>query len=555
METIIYVKIIKVRITKNMRNFKKVLAVFISLTIVMFSGCIEKKENKEIDVSTKKPANLVYSIGELPSDLSKVDKGAGNLKNFSMSLFSGLVREDDTGNIEYVLAKKCDMSSDGLVYTFTLKDDIKWSNGERITAQDFCDFFIKLLSLNYNSVYRNELKCIYGVTDYIKGTKDSSQIAISAPSKNILEIRLNYQSTFFLHMLSQPIYNLRKIDDNLADWKKKYRNIVYSGPYKIEEFFNNKVTLEKNEYYILKENIKSNKLILDLSEKSSEFALASFETQNNIDVFLNPPITETERLINNNEAQVYNTFSVECVFFNFKSKTAVSDVNFRKTISLALDKNYKDDKNISYYGRKSTSYFPSGSSFNFVSNIDKNYQDNSYQLLKSSKYISGDLIKVAYIEDGNNKKMTESILKVINDKLKQDSGNNKSVSINFEVDGYSEDEIDSVINNGCYDIYIGEYNINYNDPMAFLELWCSDSPYNYYGYSSLNYDSLIYSSNILKDKAIQNELYSKCIEQLDEDVPVIPIYTKSDIICYKTYVQGTKLDRYGNVVFENLNIY
>lgn len=538
-----------------MKSYKRILAVILAVTTIVFSGCIEKKDNKDISTSVQKPSTLIYGIGGLSSDLAKLDEGTYNFKNFSTALFQGLVSEDDKGCINYVLAKKCDVSLDGLVYTFTLKDDIRWSNGNEITAQDFCDFFKGLLALDYNSNYRDELKCIYGVTDYIKGTGNYKNIAISASQKNVLEFRLNYPCTFFLQMLCQPIFYLRKIDQKLCDWKRQYKNIIYSGPYKISKISSDdKITLEKNEYYILNENIKSNKLFFDMSKKSSEFSLAAFETLNNIDVFMNPPVTEAERLIENNEAETAGTFSIKALFFNFRSSTAVSDVNFRKAVSLALYKNYINDKSICYYGKEDSSYFPAGSNFNLGIDYDSNIQGSSYEYLKNSKYNSSNAIKIAYVEEGNNKKLCESISKKINYKFKQNTENSNVKNINFELDGYSSNEIQAVISSNNYDIYLGEYNINYNNPMAFLELWCSGAPYNFYGYSNLNYDSLIYSCNISKNKSRQNEIYSKCIEELNNDVPVIPLYTMSNIICYKSYVQRVITNKYGNILFNNLSV-
>lgn len=536
-----------------MRSFKKILAVFLSITTIVCSSCVEKKDNRDISTSAQKPSTLVYAIGDLSSDFAKLDIGTYNLKTFCTVLFRGLVSEDKNGCISYVLAKKCDVSSDGLVYTFTLNDDIKWSNGEDITAQDFCDFFQGLITLNYNSTYRDELKCIYGVADYIKGTKNYNNVAISAPQKNVLKIRLNYPCNYFLQMLSQPIYSLRKIDQKIYEWKNYYKDIVYSGPYIISKITkDNRITLEKNEYYFLKENIKSNKLVFDASKKSTEFLLSAFETLNNIDIFLNPPATEIERLIKNNEAVSAATFSVKAVFFNFRSSTAVSDVNFRKAVSLALYKNYINDKSICYYGKESRAYFPTGSNFNLGADEEENLQGSVYEYLKNSKYSAGDVIKIAYVEGENNKKLCESISKIINEKLKQNSGDSNVKNINFELDGYSNDEIKNVLNSSSYDIYVGEYNVRYNNPMAFFKLWCSKAPDDFCGYSNINYDSLIYSFNVSKDKSKQEEIYSKCIEELNKDVPVVPLYTKSNIICYKTYVNGINTDKYGNVLFDNL---
>lgn len=525
--------------------------VIILITSFDLQGCVEKKS--DIDTMSVGNKQLVYDIEKLPNDLVKLDEEDSRTREFGSALFEGLVYEsqDNNGNsaIEYGLAKSCDISKDGLVYTFTLRDGIKWSNGEGITATDFCDFFRDILKVDYNSIYRSELKTIFGVTNYISNKDDFSSVAITAPEENKLEIRLNSPEPYFLDLLSQPIYGLRKIDSKLNNWKKNYEKIVYTGPFKITGISSDdKIHLSKNANYIFKDRVASDNIILSQGKNGAAYSLADFETNDNIDVFLNPPGTEIQRLERENEEKNFSSFTVKSLFFNLNSTAATSDINFRKAINCALDKNRLKSVDIGDFGGINNSFFPGSMitklkaiSFPSSSPID------ALNYLNNSSY-HGETIKLVYLDQGDNKKVCEQIIKIINASIP------KGKNIKFVVAGYNNKDMNDVIKDNDYDIYFGEYSVNYNDPMAFLEMWQSEYPLNSYGFNDINYNNLLFEGSITLDTNKRNEFYSKCLEELVNFMPIIPVYTKTIGVCTKSNVQGLEVDRYGNIAIEKLSI-
>lgn len=526
--------------------FVLIIIMIMSLTL---QGCVEKKDDAV--VASKSNKQLVYDIEKLPNDLVKLDEYNSRAKELSETLFEGLIyeKQDNNGNssINYGLAKSCNISKDGLVYTFTLRDGIEWSDGKNITANDFCDFFKDILKLNYNSIYRNELKMVFGVSDYIYNTKDFSSVAIIAPQENILQIRLNSPEPYFLNLLSQPIYGLRKIDSNMYNWKKNYGKIEYTGAYKITKInTDDGICLSKNTRYIFKDSVKSDNIILAQGKNGGEYSLADFETNNNIDIFLNPPSTETKRLQNENEEKIYSSFTVKSLFFNLNSTTATGDVNFRKAINYALDKNKLKSLGLGDFGEVNNSFFPSSMNTVLKSiTLPNNSPEDALNSLNSSVY-HGETIKIVYLEQGDNKKICEQMIKNINDSIP------KADNIDFQLTGCSSDEINDVLKENDYDIYFGEYNVNYNDPMAFIEMWKSNYPINVYGFNDVNYNNYIYEANTTSDITKRNDYYTKCLKELLNNMPMIPVYTKTIAVCSKSKVKGLEVDKYGNISIENL---
>ncbi|MFT8314486.1 MAG: peptide ABC transporter substrate-binding protein [Clostridium sp.] len=545
---------------KILKRYLSIILIIICV-ILIFSGCVEKKD--DISTISQKNRYLMYDIGNLPDDLSKTDVNSSRVRELERILFQGLVydKEDNNGNssVGYALAQNCDISKDGLVYTFTLKDNIKWSDGSDITAQDFVDFFRGILSQDYNSVYRYELKCIYGVSDFVSGNKDFSTVAITAPKQNVVQIRLNYPSPYFLELLAQPMYGLRKIDSNIANWKKDYENINYSGAFSIKEVDSSgNILLSKNKNYVFKDSVKSNEIMLATNKNGSAYSLADFETYNNVDIFLNPPSTEIDRLKSKGEASIFPDLSVKGLFFNFNSKNMASNYNFREGVSLAIDRNELKNNVVGDCGEAISSYFPKGMNLSQVKNkgIISNSQNEALKYLNNSNYNKEDIIKFIYVDNEDNKKICEDIVKMINNTLaKNNNSNNKAAVVNnikFDLQGYSSEEIGKVIKSNNYDMYLGEYNINYNSPMSFLEIWRSNSPYNKYGFKDLTYDDLMYTGDVTKDQNKKNDIYNKCIDELIKNIPVIPLYSKNTVVCSKSSIEGLKLNKFGNLLIENL---
>ncbi|AJA47441.1 ABC-type oligopeptide transport system, periplasmic component [Clostridium pasteurianum DSM 525 = ATCC 6013] len=542
---------------KILKRYLSIILIIIIISII-FSGCVEKKE--DINTINQNNRYLMYDIGSLPEDLSKTDMDVLRVRDIERVLFQGLVyeKENSKDGIGYALAKSCDISKDGLVYTFALKDNIKWNDGSPITAQDFVDFFKDILSQDYDSVYRYELKCIYGVSDFIDHNKDFSAVAITAPKDNILQIRLNYPSPHFLQLLTQPMYGLRKIDSNIINWKKNYKYIKYSGAFFIKNIEGNgNILLNKNKNYVFKSDVKSNQIVLTTNKNGSAYSLADFETYNNLDIFLNPPSTEVDRLKSKGEAAIFPKLSVKGLFFNFNSNTAVSNYNFRKAVQLSMDRNELIDNVVGDYGEALTSYLPREMNSSPIDNskVDNYNKSEALKYFKESNYNKNNVIRFVYVDNDTNKKVCENIIKMINYTISNEGSNSDTGAIGnvkFQLKGYSLKDINEVIKNNNYDMYLGDYNINYNNIMSFLEIWKSNSPYNIYGFKDIAYDDLIYTGNVAEDLNKKYEVYNKCIEELKNRIPVIPLYSKNTIACSKTSVQSLNLNEFGNVLIEKL---
>lgn len=526
-----------------MKKLYKITVVII-IACLVFTGCVKKK-TEYVETSVKKNS-VVYCIGEIPESLIAAQKRNDKTNEILSALFLGLVYEDaKTREIKPGLAEKWEISKDKTQYTFYIRDNAKWSNGEKITSQDFYDFFKVLLSQRINNIYNYDLRYIYGEEAYNSGKTSFDNVAINVVDNSTLRIRLNSPCDYFLSILCEPQFFLRELNENTNNWKENYLKIKYSGPFKISYISKDMISLKKNNNYFMKDSVKSNELKLKFyseGENISAYSAADFDS-NGIDIFSHPPISEIDRLKKNNHVKVFNTLNIGAVYFNMKKP---SDVNFRKAINLLTSRNELTKSILSGVILPIYNFVPASVKENYVtSNIfSEAIPSEGVKALKESQYVSDNKIVFVYEENSFNREICKSYIESINKKIKTID---KSKKINFELKGYNKNKLYDILKNGDYDMFLGEYNISFNNPMSFLEMFYSKSPFNINGYSSIAYDDSIYSLTNLSNLNKNNQYYCNIVKQLTTDLPVIPLYVKNNMVCMSPIVSELNENSYGEV--------
>ena len=528
----------------------KKLALCLTVFVFLFSsGCIEKKVNN-LNQNSKTDEYLVYNLGAIPESLILLDDSKIRSKDMLLSLFEGLVKIDENGKVVPGLAESWTLGKDAITYTFTLREDANWSDGTPITAGDFKTFFKDILNANQSNIYAYQLYYIFGAEEYKENKKSFSGVAIRAVDNKTLEIRLNSPISYFLEILSQPIYTLRKVDNNLKTWKKNYSGIAYSGPFVIDEVSKEgEIALSKNEYYYDIYEVKSERLYITPST-GSENALAWFKS-NKINLFINPPLSESENLVLNGDAEVIPIESGSSINFNLKKSGIISNNNFRKALSLAINRENLLQNDLNYIARSASAYVPNDTEEQTqaikTKSLLKQEGDSelSKQLFKESKYDKKEKIKIVYLDNNENKRLCEALFNDIKEDLDE---------VNLDYKGYSETELKDILVSGDYHMYIMNYALLYDDPVSILESWVSTSKLNLFNYKNSDFDNLVYKAKFEKDKTQRLELLRKAEELLINDTLTIPIYFHNIILCKKSVVQGVYVTMQGNVKLDRAYI-
>lgn len=528
---------------------KKFIVSILILSSVFLNGCVEKsvQGNKNINIKDY----IVYNVGELPKDLSMLTDYNIRQQDFLVNLFEGLVKTDEKGNIIPGLSGSWTLSKDETCYTFNIREDAKWSDGSDITAEDFVTFFSQILNKDLNNKFAEQLYYIFGASEYRHGKKGFNDVAIRAIDKKKLEIRLNYPCNYFLNILAEPIYSLRKFNNTLFEWKKNYKEILYTGCFIIDDISNNSyISLVKNNNYWNEDEVKSNKIMLSCID-GSEAALAAYQSDK-VDIFVDPPISEAKNLISLGKANQVSTYTTDALVFNLKKEGIIKDVNFRKAIAVSIDRSYISKEILSETAKSALTYIPTNISNGLNGQfVNKSYftsaleKDKALDFIKKTKFDkNNEPLKLIYLDTIENKKVCEAISKNLRDNLQ----------IKIECIGYNAEEFNDELSKGDYDIAKVEYEGSYDYPLSFLERWTINSKDNIYGYKNIELDNTLEKSKMEKDKGKKIELLRSGENILFEDMPMIPLYCSNIVICKKSNIEDISITKKGNIKLDKVYI-
>lgn len=510
---------------------KKVLSIFLVFLMIFSGGCVEK--NKKVNSYNKDRNYLIYNIDTIPKDLIMLNNRNEREEDLLICLFDGLVTLDKEGKVVPELVEKWEVSNDGISYKFHLKNNIYWSNGEKIIASDFVEFFKNILTYRKDhDIKNNELDCIYGAQDYInKGNLES--LAIKGLDDETLEIRLNSKCPYFLKLLAKPQYKLRKIDSDLKDYNNYYKDLTYTGAFIIDSMDNDKIVLKKNNRYWDRQKIKSDKIVLT-SIKGSENSLAALKTSQ-IDAFVNPPISEIDSLTSENLIKKRETLQGVAMIFN-KNHNDI-DEDLRKSIGYCIDRGYICKDVLCDTATPAKAYIPNYIYKNNNLNCfyeNKNINKAKEYFNKSKWNKSENTMKIISLNNCMFKNISDDFVKNVK----------KNLNINIDFQGYDDEvKLKNAVKNGDYDLALIPYKGSYNGEIGFLQNWRDD--YN------KEYNDILESIDKEENEWKRQQLIIKAQNVLLKDNYIIPIVFFDMVLCKKSRVKDIYINNFDNVIIKN----
>ena len=250
----------------------KLLSIFV-LTCLLFA-CGENKIN-----DTEKVEQVFYTV--MPKQEYKLNSQSysGNERALLTQLFEGLT-ELKTEGVRFVSVVDIEHSNDYKEWTFTLRDDLKWSDGEKITANTYLDsWFDSLENSKSDEIYR--LFVIKGAEDYYNKKSDRASVGLKVQDNKLI-VNLNNPIKNFDEWVSNPIfYPIRKENRDLNLDKK-----IVNGAFKVSSFTDDEIILERNENYWDNVNTKLKEIKISLVE--DEIMAYEMFPRNEIDYFGEP---------------------------------------------------------------------------------------------------------------------------------------------------------------------------------------------------------------------------------------------------------------------------
>lgn len=478
------------------------------------------------------------------------------------NLFEGLMKYDSTGQIVPGMAKEYTLSEDDLTYTFTLRDDIKWSNGDPITAHDFEFAWKRALDPELAADYAFQLYYIKGAEAYNSGEGTADDVAVKALDDKTLEVTLESPTAYFLDLCSFYTYypvNKAVVESN-PDWAKDPSTYVSNGPFTLESWEHNaKIKLAKNENYYDKDSIKLDGIDFDIIEDENT-AWQKYEG-GEYDILVTLPQAVVAQLKAENNPELQIGTEVGTYYYNLNNETKpFNNKKVRQALAYALDRQTIVDK-IAQGGQiAATGVVPPGL-------LDENGQDYrettghfiEYDVERAKTLLAEGLAEEGMtIEDFN----AQGFVLLYNTseahkKIAQAAQEMWRTSLGIEI-GLENVEFQVKLDRekaGDYDISRAGWIGDYSDPMTMLDLWYSTGPFNDAGYNNPEYDRLIDIAKSTADQKVRFDAMREAEAILMEDLPIIPVYFYTQPYAVKPYVTGVyKLPiNYPTITYADIN--
>ena len=546
-------------------KLRKIMALVLSTMVVstFFYGCNKTKVETPTPTSeAAKPAveqKIVYNIGADPKTIDPQLNSAVDGSTIITNAFEGLLRQDKDSKLVNGVAEKYEMSADGKSYKFTLRDNAKWSDGKKVVAADFEYAWKRALDPKVASEYAYQLYYLKNGEKYFTGKGTADEVGVKAIDEKTLEVTLEAPVPYFLSLTAFPTYYpVRKdvVEASPEKWALSPATYICNGPFKMSEWKEKEsMTFVPNENYWDASNVKLKTLVVRLIDDEITY-LNAFKS-GEIDIIEAPPTTEIPSLLADGTGKIYPYLGTYFYIVNLSSTQVdpaaakvLKDPKVRRALALAIDKKAIVEK-VSQGGQvPATSYVPKGIVDSQGIEFQKDYLPQTPNLDEAKK-----LLEEAGFKDGkgmpkitftfNTSSGHQMIAQAIQDMWKTNLG------IEIELKNEEWAVFQDTRNTFQYSIARHGWIADYNDPMTFLDMWVTGGGQNNAGYSNPEYDKLIAAAKIEADGAKRTEYLHKAEDILMQELPIIPIYFYTNVICADPTVKGFIKSPLGQMDFKD----
>ena len=512
---------------------KKVLALlFAALMVFSCSACNTQGPAEEFELNV----NIASEPESIDPALNTAVDGAVMINH----MFEGLYKWIDDGNgvAKLVLgqAESVDVNAEKTVYTFKIRENAKWSDGQAVTASDFVYSWQRLVDPATAADYCYMADILLNANEIMAGEKDKSELGVKAIDEHTLEVTLHTPCPYFEEIMAFPsLMPVRQdmIEKGGDQWTFDLSTYVGNGPYKMESWeHNSKIRLVKSENYYDYAKLGPNAINFALMDDANAIYAAFNSGQLNF--IEEVPVAEIPTLVEQGKLNIDKYIGTYYVCFQTQ-KAPFDDVRVRKAFSLAIDRNYIVEQ-ITRTGQVPASGFVpygvndalgiEGDDFrtvggNYMDVSKEAYEANceeARRLLAEAGYEGGagfPVVEYLYNTSDNHKAIGEALQQMWQDEL--------GVTVNLVNQEWNT--FLQTRKEGNYSIARNGWIADYNDPMSFLDMWLTGGGNNDAHYSNAEYDALIMQAKSTSDAAERMRLMHQAEDILmGEDVVHAAIY-------------------------------
>lgn len=455
-------------------------------------------------------------------------------------LFEGLLNQNAAGELIPGVAESWEASDGNTVYTFHLRDNAKWSNGDQVVAGDFVYGWQRAVDPANASPYAwyMELMSIENAADIIAGDKEIGELGVVAVDDLTLKVQLTAPLPYFAKMVTHATTfpSPRATIEEFGDQWTKVGNIVSNGAYVLTEHVPNERSVRERSplYWNDAETVIDKTIALVINDENQALTRYMAGELDRTEV----PTGEYPRLSEEYPMQAISFPRLCSYYYTFNvspnGPEAFKDQRVRQALSYAIDRTVITEK-VLQGGQWAAFTFTPGATANFTvpdvafGQMTQAERDaKAKELLAEAGFDAGNPLEFSMLY--NTSEAHREIATVMSQMWKQKLGVTATLE-NMEWKTFLD-----VRSKQDFELARGAWCGDYNEASTFLDLLTTPSGYNDGKYSNAEVDELMMSARTSSDASGN---YTSVEEILADEMPVIPIYHYAGVYMMSESIVGS----------------
>ncbi|AEV94415.1 peptide ABC transporter substrate-binding protein [Pediococcus claussenii] len=470
------------------------LAMSAVAVMLVLAGCGTKgklADKQEINLAADSPLDTI--------DVSKAN-GYGQTGN----VFESLYRLGAKGKPTPGLASKTEVSKDGKTYTFTIRNNAKFSDGTPVTAEDFVYSWRRTLKPETKAQYAYLFEGIKNADKINAGKMSPDKLGVEAKGKHTFIVHLDKPMTYFKILMSYPLFSpisKKAVDKYGSKYATKSQYMVYTGPFKITGWngTGDHWSFVKNDQYWDKKAVKLDKINYQVVQNPQ--TMLNLYQSNKLDMV--QLSSEQVKNYKNNKDYTTQPYSITAFLqYNLKDsndvkRKALNNKNIRYAISLAINRKQLIDKVLGDASTTSKGLVATNLATNpktkedfakeayLKGTVDYDAKKAKEYWNKGMKEIGEKNLTLTLMSD-NEASTDKAVSEYYGSQLEKTLPGLKIDLINIPTQ-----VVYSRSTKGQFDILVGHWGADFNDPISYLQILQANSGFNYGKWNNKDYDALV----------------------------------------------------------------
>ncbi len=514
-----------------------IFCAFSCLLVAIAPGC--KKRETAVERGTREQ---VLHRG-LSADLSSLDPhlitGLPEI-NVASTLFEGLVGEHpETGAPAPGVAERWETSADGLVWTFHLRANARWSNGEPVTAHDFVASIKRVLTKSLGADNAAMLFVLANAESWYQGgLADFAQVGTQALDDRTLRLTLAHPAPYLPSLLAHPIFypvHLPTLEKHGGATVRDTRwtepdNLVGNGPFVLKVNRRSEVIIvEKSPTYWDAATVRLHAIhfhpAADVDAEERAFRAGQLHLTEAL------PVAKVDSYRKENSPFLRISPFLDTYFYRLNTtRPGLSDARVRRALSLAIDRSALTEKITRGGQRPAASFTPAGLDGYTPPAIVREDLSEAKRLLAEAGFPEGrglPAVEIMINSSGNHRVIAEAVQQMW-----------RQLGVTVEVNNMEQATLFAKRRALDYSVLRSEWVADFADPKSFLDVFRGGSSNNHTGWNNLRYDALLHAADRTIDPVARLKLLNEAEGMLLDELPIIPIYHFTTVRLVHPAVRG-----------------